>query len=652
MAEWGRKKYASWPSRKPGWTIGAGFGAILFFAGMMAWQYTENWSFVERFYLQMYAKTWARGSVLPTNRGWYALLDVVNKKGEKRLAVDGEVEPIQNADGRTAYVLTDAAVAAGWVKPVWDAGWFNDQELHAYLAHWIYQDQTVWDYVKSSAYESLAVWVLLLLFAVPKDRKRTSVFKEGRRLRGPERVTTAEFNEKLGKSKGMRVHLPDGVAFINEEISWYDKTFHKTLSRWVCIPREQETKHFMVMGDTGTGKSAALTQIVIQAIERGEGMVIYDPKGTYFARFGDLSRGDVLLNPLDARWLVWRLIDEITHPAEALTLAASLFPEQVGENRFFVDATRKIFAYLLNLKPTPKELVAWLCDPKEIDKRVRGTELAAMIDPQGGPQRAGVLGSLGMVGDALKLLPDETEGAGRWSVAEWAKERKGCIFITSHTMVEESLRPLISLWIDLLVLRLMNEGPTTKRKVWFLLDEVVNLQRLPQLEKAITQGRESNCVVVLGFQGKSQMEALYGKVAEAMLSSPATKIYLKTSEPNAAEWISKAIGEVEVERYRESRTQGQFPQTRNSESQQRDITREPLVMASEISGLDDLHGYLKYGNYVVRMRLPYLQREVRNEKFIARNIEEHLPVAASPKNETAPRIEPKRVQEQQQHYFE
>jgi hypothetical protein len=35
------------------------------------------------------------------------------------------------------------------------------------------------------------------------------VWKHGRRLRGPELVTTAEFNAKLGR--------PDGIAFVNEE---------------------------------------------------------------------------------------------------------------------------------------------------------------------------------------------------------------------------------------------------------------------------------------------------------------------------------------------------------------------------------------------------------------------------------------------------
>jgi type IV secretory pathway TraG/TraD family ATPase VirD4 len=130
--------------------------------------------------------------------------------------------------------------------------------------------------------------------------------------------------------------------------------------------------------------------------------------------------------------------------------------------------------------------------------------------------------------------------------------------------MRERMRPLISLWLDLLVLRLMNEGIGGPRKTWFVLDELASLQRLPQLTTAITENRKSNNPMVLGFQGKAQVESLYGHVAEAMLSQPATKIFLKTSGPYASEWISKAIGEIEVERFRESRTRG-FPRGRESE---------------------------------------------------------------------------------------
>jgi hypothetical protein len=44
-------------------------------------------------------------------------------------------------------------------------------------------------------------------------------------------------------------------------------------------------------------------------------------------------------------------------------------------------------------------------------------------------------------------------------------------------------------------------------------------------------------LVVLGSQGRSQLETRYGHDTAAMPSQPATKIFLRTSEPHAAKWI-------------------------------------------------------------------------------------------------------------------
>ena len=162
------------------------------------------------------------------------------------------------------------------------------------------------------------------------------------------------------------------------------------------------------------------------------------------------SRGDVILNPLDARCPFWTPGDEVPHEAEALTVAASLFPDRGRENQFFVDAPRKIFAHLINLKPTPEQLTYWMCHEEEIEKRVRGTELAAMIHATAPPQRSGVLGSLNMVADAFKLLPPERETERRWSAYAWSRERRGWLFLTSKPTMRERLRPLMSLWLDLL----------------------------------------------------------------------------------------------------------------------------------------------------------------------------------------------------------
>ena len=75
--------------------------------------------------------------------------------------------------------------------------------------------------------------------------------------------------------------------------------------------------------------------------------------------------------------------------------------------------------------------------------------------------------------------------------------------------------------------------------VWVILDELPTLNKLPKLPEALAVARKPNVRLVIGLQGRAQLEARYDKEAEAMLSQPATKAFLRTSEPRAAEWISK-----------------------------------------------------------------------------------------------------------------
>src|SRR5256714_3716100 len=184
----------------------------------------------------------------------------------------------------------------------------------------------------------------------------------------------------------------------------------------------------------------------------------------------------------------------------------------------------------------------------------------------------------------------------------------------------------------------MNRGQPGHRAVWFVLDELASLQRLPQLHTAVTENRKSNNPVVLGFQGRSQLETRYGHDAEAMLSQPATKIFLRTSEPHAATWISDTVGEVEIERMRESRSKGRYGQ--QSFGVERQV--EPLVMPSEISGLPSLRGYLKLENLVVRLHFPFLDLSARHQAFVERSVVETKrppPVATTPPRPPPPMIQ-------------
>jgi len=606
--EWGRNEYAGeWPNPSLAWTITMLLVAGLSVIAICVYRYVEVWTPLQRSYLSQYLRT----EVSLTKSGHYQTLNVVGRKGS-RLALDDEVVPVTRASGENTFALTEEAVKVGALRLEWQQGQYDNAKLHAFIGHWIYRDQTLTELAKPALWGSLGVFLVGLIVAIPKDAARARERRHGRRLKGPELVTVREFNRR---------NRADGIGFVQEQ-SFGGRVFGSRRS--VRVPHGIESNHFLIMGDSGTGKSVLIRQILLQVEERGDTAIVYDPALEYTPQYYKPERGDAILNPLDERMPYWSPGDELRHDAEALTLAASLFPDRHNENPFFTEGPRKIFAHLLTFRPAPEELAWWLCHEEEIDRRVKGTEYAAMIDRQAPAQRSGVLASLNMVADTLKLLPSEKETAKRWSAAAWSKERKGWLFLTSTPETRKRLVPLTSLWLDTLVLRLMNQGQTSPRPVWFVLDELASLQRLPQLHTAITENRKSNNPVVLGFQGRSQLETRYGHEAEAMMSQPATKIFLRTSEPRAARWVSDTIGEVEIERLRESRSSGQFGHSRKSKSYGLERQVEPLVMASEISGLAPLRGYLKSGNLVVRMSFPYIELPSVQPVFIERPMKAQL----------------------------
>lgn len=568
--------------------------AFVAWIGIFTYQSVEVWTPLQQWY-------WVEYSIskdFPNPSGTYQVLSKLDRQGQHSMATDTDVMPAP-LEVWPSFALTAKARQAGAVALKVDTVHYTNAQMNRMLAELIYAGQSPGDLIWPAWAGALGIFVLGLVLPIPRNRRRRQIEEEGCRLKGPEMVTVREFN---GRSGG------DGISFLTTE-------GRESLS----IPRSLESSHMMMMGDTGAGKSVLQRRVLMQIAERGETAIVYDPALEHTPQFFNPARGDLILNPLDARCPYWSPSDEVMHDAEALTLATSLFPDKPHENTFFVEGPRKIFAHLLTLKPTPEELVRWMSHEEELDRLLKGTELTAFIYRGAGPQRGGVLGALNMVADSLKLLPKESETKQRWTTEEWARQRTGWIFLTSTPRFRERLLPLMSLWLDTLVLRLMNQGDAAMRHAWFVLDELASLQRLPQLHTALTENRKSGNPVVIGFQGRSQLEVRYGHEAESMLSQPATKIFLHTSEPRAAKWISDTIGEVEMERVKETVNTHPLKITK-SRSYHNERRTEPLVLPSEISGLQRLHALIKVDNLVVPFSFPYLAPVKAEPGFIPREI--------------------------------
>ena len=657
MNPFGRQKSRSWPKRWAGLRSVFIIMLTTFAAGAL-FQYSGKWTSLQRYYLPAYVETWA----LPYKPASEYLGVFLVKGRLARLATDADIElTTKQADGTWLAAIGSTPKAAGWkswdIRPADTDRIKSGNQLHQLLARRIYHIGSAWAFVLIPTYWAFAAGICWMILALPRDLKVNLEYKYGRWLKGPQLIGPRQYHLKM--------RHPDGLGFLNLHRNLIECIFFPRSSSCVRIPRDAEAHHLLILGDTGKGKSSGMRQLLIQIEERGESAIVLDPAREYVRHFYDPSRGDVVLNPLDVRCPFWTPGAELDHEAEADVLAEAIFPipdETPLDKRFFFTAARDVFIELMKHTPTPAQLYRWMCNEDEMVRLLRGTHVSSQIAEKAQNQRSGVFGTLTQSAKMFEFLPDAA-GRSPWSARAWAEKRESWVFLTSMPMLRGRLRPLTTMWLELLLTRVMNDEEPN-RQTHFVLDELATLPRIEQLVHALFEARKSHAAIVIGLQGKAQQDAKYGIIAQAMASMPATKVFLGATEPNAAKWISDSIGEVEIERYRESRNESHG--SNNSQQQsgglQCEITREPLVMASQIKGLPPLYGYFSHQNFVVPIRMPFIPPQKIHPGFIRRfprgttvPVPSAMPtteVTHLPQGDTTEQTETRDVpQEQAQGYF-
>lgn len=590
-------------------------GPLLFSIPLTIW-YSFTMPPLERYYYDAYFNSTALKNSPNATTDIQWIFKTAPGRSEELAAPADVVSDTSTGQERLAVPmkLSSAAQSAGWKRlEQGSKERVNAAELQRYLQAEFYDGEEFWHLLLHPVLWGVAFVLALLALRLWFQGQSKQEERHGRRTKGPELLSALRWNRQT-KADGIQLHL----RWDNPWIDRFSKLLPVSASPSFRIPRNLEASHILLMGDTGSGKSSAIRQILRQIAERGETAIVYDPALEFTPEFYSPARGDLILNPLDTRCPYWSLGDEVTRDETAMTIAAAFLPEKEYEKEFFTDGPRRILAHLLKDKPQPRDILRMMSNPSNIEAAIKGTPLAPLLDPTAPAQRAGVLSSLNMVADSLELLPEWEHTRPTFATAEWYDDRKRWVFLTSKSSYREKILPLHSVWLDLFILRMMGycDIPNVK-PVWFVLDELASLNKLPQLHSAVTENRKYRNPVVMGFQGRSQLEKRYGQDAETMLSQPATKIFFKTSEPRAAKWISEAIGEIEVERLKESRSMGLL---RSKKSFAMEITTKPLVMPSEIVGLEPLHSYIKQGNRVIPVHLPYLKPKAKQPGFIERSI--------------------------------
>jgi type IV secretory pathway TraG/TraD family ATPase VirD4 len=381
----------------------------------------------------------------------------------------------------------------------------------------------------------------------------------------------------------------------------------------VAVATDDETKHFKVIGTTGTGKSTAIRELISGALERGDRMVIADPDGGYVGRFYRPERGDVILNPFDPRSRRWDLFGEIRSPYDADQLARSLIADGGDADRVWNQYARTFVAALLRqlhaLGVTDARELYRMVTIASIDElRLLLAGTAAQPYLEVGNER--MFGSTRAVAaTALTALEHVGSQAGEpFVVRDWVQEGRGVLFLPYRANQIASLRSLLSTWMRTAIFETMS-GSERDHRLWFVIDELDAIGAIDGLKDALARLRKFGGRCVLGLQSIAQVSSTYGHAeAQTIIENCGNTLILRCSaseQGGTARFASRLIGEREIvrEQITRSRSGGWFDRRRHSVSSSLLHLVESAVLPSEIEQLPDLVGYLKVASQPTWMKV-------------------------------------------------
>lgn len=376
----------------------------------------------------------------------------------------------------------------------------------------------------------------------------------------------------------------------------------------VRLSRQDETRHFKLMGTTGTGKSTAIRELLGGALLRGDRAIVSDPDGGYMRRFLRPYRGDVVLNPFEGGSAQWDLFGELERdPDVELVCEAVICPSADPASQEWRAYARTLLAALLrrcrplsNMSLSTLWRLLSVAPVEELRVLLAGTPAQPFLEPD----NARMFSSIRSVASAV-TAPLEHIARQRTTpltVRSWVRQGRGVLFLPYRAGQIAALRAMIAAWMRLAIFEAMEGAEEVDQRLWFVVDELDALGAIAGLKDALARLRKFGGRCVLGWQSIAQVSSSYGSgEAQTIVENCGNSLILRcagSENGGTSAFAARLIGEREVVRRQQTRSReyGGFGSGRSG-SRSRQVSEqrllEPAVLASELEQLPDLCGYLK-----------------------------------------------------------
>lgn len=321
------------------------------------------------------------------------------------------------------------------------------------------------------------------------------------------------------------------------------------------------SRHVLLSGSVGSGKTQILMPIAAQLYARGIPALVLDTKGDYTSH---MPRA-LILSPWDSRSAYWDIGADVRTREQASAFADALIPLSEGNGRHFDLACRQILTgVIIGLQNQAQAVWGWRMLAQVLSSG--SASLLATLqqsapatcdlirDPRNqttGSTLAALAAHCRVIDDLATAWGDgDVPGRGgepmeKFSLASWrhGPHRMVCL----HSGLDQSVsRAWLAAFYATAAGMLLRLPDSHHRRVFLLLDELTAIGRI-DLAGLFERGRSKGVCVVAGFQDLAQVRMVYGRdFADALSSMVGTQIVCQVGPGDTREKVAAWCGSERV----------------------------------------------------------------------------------------------------------
>lgn len=337
------------------------------------------------------------------------------------------------------------------------------------------------------------------------------------------------------------------------------------------LVKDMETRHFLVTGSTGSGKTNLIHNLLSQIEAKKQPAIIIDQTGEMIAKYYNKERGDIIFNPFDDRGLAWDFWTDCESRADLERFSKILIGfngRQSGSRSdpFWEIAAEAVFnACVEFLKPRNADIddianMVCYSDIEYLKTVLVGTEGARYLNDDSKQTASSIAAVLAANAKPLSYLQSATADS-CFSMKQYFQNIQNggnsWLFLATKPSSRSLTLPLIACLTELALAQLMEIGIDDKRRVWTIIDELPALGKLPALSPLMAEGRKYGACVIAGMQSLNQLYSSYGHYdGSTIFGQFGTSFFFRNAEPAIAKMISAMCGSETITRQQKNTSFG------------------------------------------------------------------------------------------------